>query len=318
MELPNMKNKFLLFSFLAFLLLSINVSFGKRAEKQQPPPQQPQVTNPSDEQTKLFETIKGKFDAGDYAGARLEAVRFIESYPSSNLCPEAQYIIAMSYLKEGNEPSAREELDKLIKNYPSSQRIGEASSLLRSLEAKRFQEIISAQHERQTALEEEANKLAQTLEALKKTVARDKIYIVIDVEADLLMVKIRNATLYSFPCATGKGEAYLPATARLRSFTTPKGRHTIIKKEKDPVWYRPDWYWLERGLEVPEGITMEQRAVRGHLGKYKLDIGEAFYIHGYQGIVKPGKYTHGCIRVNEGDLEILWNLTEVGTEVYIF
>lgn len=313
-----MKNKLILFALIAAIFLSVNVSARKRADNPQNLPQQHQSDNLSSEETKLFESVKSKFDSGDYPAARLEAVRFIESYPASNLCPEAQYIIAMSYLREGNEPSAREELDNLIKNYPSSQLVGEASSILRSLEAKRFQEIISVQQERQSALQAEAEKLVQTLESLKKTIAKDKIYLVIDVEADLLMVKIRNATLYAFPCATGKGEAYLPATAKLRSFTTPKGRHTIIKKEKDPLWYRPDWYWLERGLEVPEGITMEQRAVRGHLGKYKLDIGEAFYIHGYQGTVKPGKYTHGCIRVNEGDLEILWNLTEVGTEVYIF
>ncbi len=110
-----MKNKFLLFSFVAFLLLSINVSFGKRAETPQPTPQQPQVGNPSDEQTKLFEAIKGKFDAGDYTGARLEAVRFIESYPSSHLCSEAQYIIAnvLSQRRETNPRQGRNWISSL-------------------------------------------------------------------------------------------------------------------------------------------------------------------------------------------------------------
>lgn len=269
-------------------------------------------------QAKTMDEIRNKFNRGDYAGTRLDAGRFIQAHPSSAACAEAQYLIAISFLQEGNEPAARDELDRFVKNYPKSAKAPEASATLRSLEAKRFQEIYDAQQRRQAALEEQNRKLSEAVESMRKTAKTDKIYIVVDVQSDMVMVKMGKATLYSFPCATGKGEGYLAATGGIAAFYTPRGKLSIIKKEKDPVWVRPNWYWLERGEEVPEGITNTERGVHGALGKYKLDIGDQYYIHGHPGGVKPGKYTHGCIRVNDDDLEILWNITEVGTEVYVF
>ena len=40
----------------------------------------------------------------------------------------------------------------------------------------------------------------------------------------------------------------------LTKFTTPRGKHKIIAKVENPIWYRPNWWWLERGEDVPEGI----------------------------------------------------------------
>jgi len=296
---------------LVILLLSANVALANKQGMGDP--QAPEIAG-----AKTIEEIRAKFNRGDYAGTRLDAGKFIQTHPSSTACPEAQYLIALSYLKEANEPAAREELDRYMKNYPNAAKAAEASATLRTLEARRFQEMYDAAQRKQAALEEQNRKISEAVEEMRKTAKTDKIYIVIDVQADMIMVKMGNATLYSFPCATGKGEGYLAATGGIEAFYTPRGKLSIIKKEKDPVWVRPNWYWLERGEEVPEGITNTERSVHGYLGKYKLDLGDQFYIHGHPGGVKPGKYTHGCIRVNDDDLQILWNITEVGTEVYIF
>lgn len=269
-------------------------------------------------QSKIIQGAQAKLEAGNYAGARADAVKLIASYPASPYSADAQYIIAMSYLREGNESSARAELERFLKNYPNGPKTAGAAATLRSLESRRFQEILDSQQYRQTVLEQRNRKLAAAVASMKKASRSEYIYIVIDVQADMLMVKLGDATLYAFPCATGKGEGYLITTRTPRRFATPMGKMKIISKEKNPVWYRPNWYWLERGEEVPEGITKAERAVYGALGKYKLDIGDAFYIHGHPGGVKPGKYTHGCIRINESDLELLYDITEVGTEVYIF
>lgn len=295
----------------AIVFLSVGISAAKRKVEQTR-----QGADPA--QVKIIQSAQAKFDKGDYAGAKADAAKFIESFPASALCADAQYLIALSYLREGNEPAAREELDRLIKNYPNFSKVAEAASTLRTLEAKRFQEIIGAQQNAQAQLEEENKKLTQAVESMRQAANEDKLYLVIDVKADMIMVKIGPTTLYAFPCATGKDIGYLSTTGMLTKFTTPRGKHKIIAKVENPIWYRPNWWWLERGEDVPEGITWEQRGVEGKLGKYKLDFGDQFYIHGYEGHVNPGKYTHGCVRVNDDDLQVLWNLTEVGTYVYIF
>jgi lipoprotein-anchoring transpeptidase ErfK/SrfK len=89
----------------------------------------------------------------------------------------------------------------------------------------------------------------------------------------------------------------------------------VKRKERHPVWYPPSWHWSERGREVPE----RRYAIRGVLGKYRLNLGHSYGIHGTRsGRIRPGKYSHGCIRMNRKDLQIVYKLTDVGTEVYIY
>ncbi len=59
--------------------------------------------------------------------------------------------------------------------------------------------------------------------------------------------------------------------------------------------------------------------MKGHLGKYALDLGDGIMIHGtaeYDSIGR--KASHGCIRLPEDMLETVYNAAPVGTDVYIF
>jgi len=265
-----------------------------------------------------LKTAKLNLESGKYSLARAEASKFIEQNRSSELSGEAQYIIALSYLRQGREDDARKELERLLKNFPIGPNSAEAAATLRTLEARRLQAIAAKRADQQHDLIEKAKQTQKILNAMRLAAAKERVYVVMDLTHNLIMLKMGDATLYSFPCAAGKRGGFLTATSIRRKFTTPVGKFIVERKKEKPVWIRPNWYWLERGEEVPEGITLEQRKVPNKLGEYSIGIGDDVYFHGFIGVVTPGKYTHGCIRVNDDHLEIFYNLVEIGTEVFIF
>ncbi|HUT55169.1 MAG TPA: L,D-transpeptidase [bacterium] len=163
-------------------------------------------------------------------------------------------------------------------------------------------------------MEKENLALREFMDALQKTQATKKIYLEINLAENLLYVKMGPKTLYRFPVVTGKGYTSRES-GRRRGFATPRGILNVKKKEVNPIWMPPAWNWTERGEEVPEF----RYAVRGHLGRYRLNLGGGYGIHGtHNGRIKPGKYSHGCIRMNAKNLETVFKMSDVGTEVYIY
>jgi len=64
-----------------------------------------------------------------------------------------------------------------------------------------------------------------------------------------------------------------------------------------------------------------QRAVPDALGPYKLDTGDGYLIHGthiYNEDSVGDAVSHGCVRMRNDDLAILYQVVPVGTAVYIF
>ena len=51
-------------------------------------------------------------------------------------------------------------------------------------------------------------------------------------------------TVLSAPVAVGSGKT-LRSETRSWTFRTPRGVHTVVSKEVDPVWVRPDWSYIE-------------------------------------------------------------------------
>jgi len=101
-------------------------------------------------------------------------------------------------------------------------------------------------------------------------------------------------------------------------FRTPRGRHQVVRKIKDPVWKKPDWAFIEEGKKVPSPQS-PLREERGKMGKYALDLGERVMIHGTNDPKSIGRrVSHGCIRLPNDMIAFLWREVEVGTEVYIF
>jgi lipoprotein-anchoring transpeptidase ErfK/SrfK len=101
-------------------------------------------------------------------------------------------------------------------------------------------------------------------------------------------------------------------------FKTPRGRFTIQGKTTHPVWRKPDWAFVEEGLPIP-GPAHPSRFEYGVLGDYALSLGDGYLIHGtlYQRLLGM-PVTHGCIRLNDDDLEAVFNALSVGSKVYIY
>lgn len=184
-------------------------------------------------------------------------------------------------------------------------------------------------------------------------------------------LKQGTTVLHAAPVAVGKA-VVMEYEGKEWNFSTPRGRRTIISRERNPVWIPPDWHYVElalklglqlefldRGQKMPlgDGSSVAVRGNRigrlladgsfqpvpvgeeavfndtlfapppetvnrrmpGELGKYKLDMGDGYYLHGtpYQDSI-GSEVTHGCIRLREADLELLYRRVPVGTPVYIY
>ena len=101
-------------------------------------------------------------------------------------------------------------------------------------------------------------------------------------------------------------------------FKTPKGEFKILNKTKDPVWKKPDWAFVEEGLPVPSPHH-SSRFEYGVLGDYSLSIGDGYLIHGtlYQRFLGL-PVTHGCIRLDDANLELVYKSLPIGSKVFIF
>lgn len=101
-------------------------------------------------------------------------------------------------------------------------------------------------------------------------------------------------------------------------FKTPKGKYWIQGKISKPVWRRPDWSFVEEGLPIPSKDD-PSRWEYGVLGDYALSIGDGYLIHGtiYKRFLGM-PVTHGCVRLNDEDLEAVYNTLSIGSKVYIF
>ncbi len=88
-------------------------------------------------------------------------------------------------------------------------------------------------------------------------------------------------------------------------------------------------FWaFEPGLEIMYDdkvfvppVTTNQRRVPDALGPYKLDTGEGYLIHGTHQFNENSigdAVSHGCVRMDNYDLERLYYMVDAGTPVFIF
>jgi lipoprotein-anchoring transpeptidase ErfK/SrfK len=75
---------------------------------------------------------------------------------------------------------------------------------------------------------------------------------------------------------------------------------------------------FDETLFIPPMGTKNRR-VAGALGKYRLDLGDGYLLHGTPYDKSIGRaVTHGCIRLRDADIEWLYRHVPVGTEVQIY
>jgi len=75
---------------------------------------------------------------------------------------------------------------------------------------------------------------------------------------------------------------------------------------------------FDNTLFIPPAGT-KQRTIKGELGHFRLALGDGYLFHGTPYANSIGaSVTHGCIRLNDDDIEWMYDNVPVGTRVYIY
>ncbi|UVT15844.1 MAG: L,D-transpeptidase [Nitrospira sp.] len=166
----------------------------------------------------------------------------------------------------------------------------------------------------------------RTLQARYKALSRqlaqlmpNQPYILVDTARNRLYVKRQEEVVLDAIASTGSGTILdKPGESNNQwIFDTPRGEFLVQSKVTNPTWIKPDWAFVEEGLDVPKNPA--ERAEQGVLGEYALGFGKGYFIHGTLYTRLLGKnVTHGCIRLNDSDLKGVYKLARVGTPILIF
>lgn len=128
----------------------------------------------------------------------------------------------------------------------------------------------------------------------KLKVATCKFSIVVDKSLNLLFLKQGDKVIKTYVVSTGKNNS------------TPTGKFKIVNKLENPTWFKA-------GAVVPPGSPENVLGSRW-MG---LDI-KGYGIHGNRNVNEIGKQvTQGCIRMHNEDVEELYDIVPIGTEVVI-
>jgi len=128
----------------------------------------------------------------------------------------------------------------------------------------------------------------------KLKVPKGHFSIVVDRAQNQLLLTENNQFIKRYPVATGKDNA------------TPVGTFKIVTRIPNPVWYK-------------QGAVVPPDSPENILGTRWLGIDKQGY--GIHGSVDPNaigkQVTAGCVRMTNGDVEELFAIVPVGTEVNI-
>ena len=151
----------------------------------------------------------------------------------------------------------------------------------------------------------------------------DGPYVLVHLATNRVYIVEGTSSLWSAPAGTGTGFR-LAGSGKRWTFTTPRGLFRVRRKEKDPVWIAPDWYYVEKGLRVPHPDSPSRR-INGAMGTTAIYLGDGIAIHGTFSpglIMNPDpesrRVSHGCIRLTNEAARELYHLVEVGTPVLIY
>jgi len=156
------------------------------------------------------------------------------------------------------------------------------------------------------------------LERKIQALAPRGIYIVVDSGNNILYLKKGEEILRRATVSCGSGSILEEPGGRRRwVFDTPRGEFHVKTKIRDPYWIKPDWAFIEEGEEIPK--DPRERVEPNVLGDYALGFGDGYFIHGTLYTRLLGRsVTHGCIRVGDEDLKILFEKASIGTKIYIY
>jgi hypothetical protein len=193
-----------------------------------------------------------------------------------------------------------------------------------------IQEIPSG-HKTETAPHEEVvkdaaykkamNQLSKDIQRLSRkyqTYSPGQTYILINTTENKFYLYKNKKLVREGSCSTGSYKKLVAADGKSWIFRTPRGRFEIRGKRTNPVWHKPDWAFVEEGVPIPPANS-RLRWEAGVLGDYALDLEDSYMIHGtiYKRFLGM-PVTHGCVRMNDEDLEVVFNTLNMGSKVFIY
>lgn len=143
-------------------------------------------------------------------------------------------------------------------------------------------------------------------------------YVVINTTENRFALYTNKKLIREGFCSSGSYTMLQTSGNKKWIFKTPKGKYWIHGKTTNPVWKRPDWSFVEEGSPIPSE-NADSRFEYGVLGDYALALGDGYMIHGtiYKRFLGM-PVTHGCVRLNDDDLKVIYNTLNIGSKVYIY
>lgn len=173
-----------------------------------------------------------------------------------------------------------------------------------------------------------AEKVPADEAALRRTIARLEgqlaarhpkgAYLVVSTTENRFWLYVGRRLVREGRCSTGSYVYLKGSGGQSWLFQTPRGQFFVQSKIVNPVWHKPDWAFVEEGKPIPPPGSPE-RYEYGVLGRYALAIGNGYLIHGtlYQRLLGL-PVTHGCVRLGDADLEVVYRTLPIGAPVYIY
>jgi L,D-transpeptidase ErfK/SrfK len=135
-----------------------------------------------------------------------------------------------------------------------------------------------------------------------------------------IVVNLPELRLYYFPDGESGRVVTYPVSIGRMDWRTPLGRTTIVTKTRNPSWYPPESIRAEHAAMNDPLPAIVPPGPDNPLGAHalRLAIAGGYLIHGTNKPAGVGMYvTHGCIRMFPEDVEALFSVVPIGTQVLI-
>jgi hypothetical protein len=123
-------------------------------------------------------------------------------------------------------------------------------------------------------------------------VDHDGPYVLVHIAESRVFVLEGREVIWSAPAGTGNGFE-LEGQGQEWTFTTPVGMFQVLRKEKDPIWIVPDWWYVQRGWTIPPRED-PSRYMENTLGTSALFLGDGIAIHGTDKSRVSHAHRSGC------------------------
>jgi len=254
-------------------------------------------------------------EQGNLAPAQAHLEELIATFPDSSWTDDALLRLGRVYEAEQQLVEARRMYQTLLEKFPQSALVSETQSQLGNVNIALLLSPtvtdLDAVYEVKPGdtLGKIAEASGTTVELLKKAnglkgsvirtgqklkVPKGRFSVVVNKTHNQLLLTQDNRFVKSYPVATGKDNS------------TPEGTFKIVTKVPNPVWYK-------------QGAVVPADSPENILGTRWMGIDKPGYgIHGSVDPTVIGKQvTAGCVRMNNHDVEELFGIVPLGTDVTV-